>query len=80
MKSHFSLAVLSGLSMFSAMVFAQQERYETAMNTGESPTGDYMLNNCHYETIGGYTFSIIVRGVCPAIVRINPETGDVKRP
>lgn len=48
------------------------------MKTGESSTGDPILTKCHYETITGYKFSVVVRGMCPYIVKINPETEQVK--
>ena len=54
-------------------------RWETATNIGESSTGDLMLTRCHYQTLGGYEFSIVVRGMCPFSVQVNPETGQVKR-
>lgn len=54
------------------------EQWQVATFRSESRTGDIMLVNCHYETIGGYRFSIVTRGSCPVIVKINPESGQVK--
>ncbi|MBA3034166.1 MAG: hypothetical protein KKF85_14290 [Gammaproteobacteria bacterium] len=69
-----ALALLIG-GTTTALAYGQ---WETATNTGNSPTGDFMLTQCHYRTLGGYSFSILVRGFCPLSVSINPETGQVK--
>ncbi|MBI3149637.1 MAG: hypothetical protein HYZ17_14095 [Betaproteobacteria bacterium] len=66
------------LSIATSTVAIAYEQWDTAMKTGESPTGDPMLTKCHYQTTMGYKFSIMVRGTCPYIVKINPETGKVK--
>lgn len=66
--------------LFVNQAFAQNYGYwEAATFTGQSPTGDAMLTRCSYRTLGGYEFSIIVRGICPFSVQVNPETGQVKR-
>lgn len=53
--------------------------YETATNIGQEKTGDLILTRCLYRTMGGYQFSIIVRGgLCPFSVEIDPETGRVR--
>ncbi len=71
---------LFGLALSAAMATTAiaYEQWDTAMKAAESPTGDPMLTKCHYETTTGYKFSIVVRGTCPYIVKINPETGQVK--
>lgn len=66
------------LSLAATTAAIAYEQWDTAMKTSESPTGDPMLTKCHYETTTGYKFSIVVRGMCPYIVKINPETGKVK--
>lgn len=66
------------LSFVTATAAIAYEQWDTAMKTSESPTGDPMLTKCHYETTTGYKFSIVVRGACPYIVKINPESGQVK--
>ena len=69
-----------GLLLFASAAYPQNYgRWETATNTGQSSTGDIMLTRCNYQTLGGYEFSIIVRGICPFSVQVNPETGHVKR-
>ena len=56
-----------------------QNQWESAANVGQQPTGDLMLTRCSYRTIGGYSFSIVVRSsVCPFRVEVNPETGQVR--
>lgn len=53
--------------------------WQNATNIGTEPTGDAMLSRCIYETLGGYRFTIISRGLCPFQVKINPETNQVLR-
>lgn len=74
--NHWFLGLALSLSATTAAI--AYEQWDSAMKTGESPTGDPMLTKCHYETTTGYKFSIVVRGMCPYIVKINPETGKVK--
>lgn len=73
----FAIAI-SVLLLASTVVFAEG-RWESATNVAEEPTGDSMLTKCIYETIGGYRFSIVSRGICPFSVQVNPETGRVRR-
>jgi len=63
--------------VLSSASFAQG-RWESATNVGQERTGDVMLTSCIYQTLGGYRFSIVVRGICPFSVRVNPETGQVR--
>lgn len=56
-----------------------QGRWERATNISQSLTGDPMLVKCFYQTLGGFEFSIIVRGICPFSIEINPETGQWKK-
>ena len=67
-----------GFSALSSSAFAQGQ-WENAYNEGQESTGDMMLTKCIYKTIGGFSFSIIVRGMCPYSVNVNPETGQVQR-
>lgn len=53
--------------------------WETGYRTGESDTGDWRYTRCYYETMHGYEFSIVVKGMCPYSVKINPETGQVQK-
>ncbi|MDD6911737.1 hypothetical protein [Actinobacillus minor] len=55
----------------SSMALAE---WESAYSSGESDTGDIRYTRCHYETIGGFRFSIIVKGICPVTIEFNPET------
>jgi len=57
-----------------------QDRWESATNIGQQSAEDPMLTRCSYQTIGGYRFSTISRGVCPFAVEVNPETGKVRTP
>lgn len=70
------------LMLFAAVssVAGAQGRWESASNVGQESTGDAMLTRCSYQTIGGYRFTTISRGICPFSVEINPETGKVKTP
>jgi hypothetical protein len=70
--------IVASLSIASSVALAQG-RWENATNVGEESTGDFMLTRCIYETLGGYRFSIISRGICPFSVSVNPETGQVRR-
>lgn len=56
------------------------DRWESATNVAQEPTGDTMLTRCVYQTLGGYRFSVNQRGLCPFTVEVNPETGRVKTP
>lgn len=53
-------------------------RFENATNVGQEKTGDAMLTRCVYETMGGYRFSIVRRGMCPFSVQVDPESGQVR--
>ena len=75
MKLRKLILLAIGLS-YSSMVFAD---WQTAHNTGQSETGDIFYTRCHYETIGGFRFSIIVKGFCPFSIEFNPETQQWRR-
>ena len=70
--------ILLALITISAQSYAQ-ERWESATNVTQERTGDAMLTRCIYETLGGYRFSIVVRGLCPFSVKVSPETGEVRK-
>lgn len=70
--------------LFSAFILAAQStpaigQWESAHNVDQEPTGDPLLIRCIYETIGGYRFAMIARGICPFVIQVNPETGQVRR-
>lgn len=70
MKLKKLMLLVIGLAS-SNMVFAD---WESATNTGQSETGDYRYTRCHYETLMGFRFSIVVQGFCPLSIQFNPET------
>ena len=53
--------------------------WERAIFTGESEAAGVAHLKCYYRSISGYEFSIIVKGMCPGMVHVNPETGDVRQ-
>ncbi len=56
-----------------------QMQWEQATNIGKENTGDPLLVRCAYKTTGGFSFSTVVRStVCPLVVWVNPETGQVR--
>jgi hypothetical protein len=73
------LAIVVSVLIAASSIAVAQGRWESATNVGEEPTGDSMLTRCIYETLGGYRFSIVARGICPFSVKVNPETGQVQR-
>jgi hypothetical protein len=56
------------------------ERWESATNEAQEPTGDAMVTRCVYQTLRGYRFSVDQHGICSVTVEVNPETGSVKTP
>ena len=52
--------------------------WQSATNVGEDSTGDAMLTKCIYETVGGYRFSTISKGICKFSIEVNPETSEVR--
>ncbi|MEL1784005.1 hypothetical protein KWD51_13385 [Acinetobacter baumannii] len=68
-------------SVYQGQQVQRQEtiHWESASNTGKSATGDLNYTNCFYKTMGGYSFSIVVRSsFCPYSVDVNPESGRVR--
>ncbi len=73
-------AVIGLLPLLVTPLVSAQIRWESATNVGRESAGDPMLSRCIYQTLGGYRFSMIVRGLCPFTVEVNPETSQVKTP
>ena len=67
------------MSLFAMNSFADYG-WESARLVDTQDTGDYSLKRCIYETLRGYQFAMINRGIsCPFTVQVNPETGQVKK-
>ena len=54
-------------------------RWDSATKFDEGTTGDSSIRRCFYQTLGGYRFSVDVRGMCPYQVEVNVETGRVRQ-
>jgi len=78
MKIMAALLVVLLITFGSVAAYAYGE-WQSATNTGQEKTGDMFLTKCLYKTLGGYEFYIIVRGLCPFSVQVNPESGQVKK-
>ncbi|MDC2825031.1 hypothetical protein PHA51_03120 [Rodentibacter pneumotropicus] len=53
--------------------------WERGTSVDEQETGDWRYTKCIYETLGGFRFSMINKGLCPFSVEVNPETGQVRK-
>ena len=73
-----AIAVSLACISFHPQLVAQLE-WQQATNVGRESTGDSLLLRCLYKTTRGFTFSTVVRSsVCPFVVWVNPETGQVR--
>ena len=66
------------LLAFAVSQVAAAANWELAMFTGDSEEAGAAHLKCHYKANSGYEFSIIVKGMCPGFVYVNPETGEVR--
>ena len=76
----FVFFLLAGLIITSSLfIVSKYELWESASNIGQQITGVPLQTLCIYKTIGGYEFTIIVKGMCPYVVQVNLVSGQVKK-